>query len=1074
MESLIENPKYELKNNDAPKLGGLFLKLAVILLETDYWPILCIQEYIMKKSGFNRLRELDIQCGMTTVPIPNDLQFGQVATKDQISKELKKDFETITKNIDEERKTFFDSVHELWKTDQEEILGQTDPSLVKNDFNSEVNQSSLQKFHHLYMNGRVTPLDVARNIIKLYKEKDEKCNGLIDLNEEQLLLQAEESTKRYQTRKPLSILDGVPFVVKDSIDVQDYITRSGLKHYLKSGVKSTVDSATVERLKSLGAIVAGKTNMAEIGIDARSLNPHYGYVKNPYNTQHEAGGSSSGSAALVSANFVPMSLGTDGGSSIRNPASLCGVYGLKPTHARVPINQSTKPGSFSVTVQGPIATDAITLTVMYAAISGQHPSDSLTSIQPPTLGLSNIKLNDPNFYSLKGLRVGYYKEYFNDVNDKEITQSIQNFLDTNICGKYGANVVQIALPLLEELRVAHQLTIATELLSSYSQEYSKQPHLFSYPTRLTFHLISKRLGIDFVNAQRIRHAALEAYKKIFDKVDVIILPSTGITAPKLPLSKIGESDLNTTGLLMRFAFVANFLGLPAISIPVGLTKNGLPIGMQFMSKWWNEDILLKLAILSERQLGVRKQPKIYYELLTSPIEQRIQQENKKQKEIEERQKLRQSKIQEKNEISQQKKEFKKESSQITITSTTSETLASSLTSEISNEKDKPNTLEPDLDETPKTDSIIDYESDTDIEPETPKTQEQSQEDRARQKRLYAMAEFLTTERTYVRNLVILQERFINPLKSILSEKEHKQLFGHLDTVLNTNTLFLSELEKVLVNSLPQDQQEENLANLMLRISQMFKLYTPYISEYNQINQLGTSLMKKNKKFEELCNNAGKELKKEKHTLYTFFGFMITPIQRIPRMRLLLDEILKNTSKSTSQYSKLEKASAEIGHIASYCNDKTRESENMGKLLELDRNLKLNIVAPHRKFVDEMKGTRTKGNGRVSKCKAYLFNDLLVVVDSSSLSALGLNSPKQITLDVDYNTSILPMPNSKSIVISYETFITKTRSRRISLKLTDLENIKEDEKQTTIKKLTLNFSTEKQAKDWEKKIKNILI
>mmetsp|Transcript_10824 Transcript_10824/g.40431 ORF Transcript_10824/g.40431 Transcript_10824/m.40431 type:complete len:1068 (+) Transcript_10824:167-3370(+) len=1032
LQSLIDKPEYNVRNISSPRLSGFMLKVVVEFMELDVWPVNRIPAMIMKKSGFNRLRELDITSPMSTVPIPRKYQY-----------ENRDDQEAMQK----ERDQFLKEVQSYW-----EKMGSRQGSSESPVF------TSIQQYYTAYMKGSVTPLDVARNIIDIHKKKEDACNGIMEFRADLLLEEAEASTKRYKNKKPLSVLDGVPFVVKDCVDVAGFYTRFGTKHKAFSTKTISTDSPSVSRLRKAGAMMAAKTIMAEIGMDARSLNPHFGYTKNPYNLKHEAGGSSSGSAALVGANLVPFAIGTDGGSSIRNPSALCGCYGLKPTHARVPQAQQSKPGTFTVTVTGPIATDAVSLALSYATMAGPDSPDHQSTCQPSSLGLSSLKLNDSNFFSLEGVKIGMDRTYFNHVFDPEIAKQVEAFLDKEVCGHYRAGKVSdLKLPLLEELRVAHLLTISTEARSGYHKEMTESMNLFSHGTRLTMLAITSKLGLDYVNAQRLRHAAMKIYDEIFDKVDCIVMPTVAMTAPLLPRSaRYGESDLKISGHLMRFAFLANFLGLPAVTIPIGNSKGtSLPVGIQFMSRWWCEDILLKLAILCQQRIQPEK-PQVHYNTLRSPIDEMIRREQQITQELnEKRQKKLSGTQQPVVEIQSQASVDKKQ------------------------QKKKEQTFprrEPQVDSSPASPEQLSI-------PSTPADETRA---RSKQKRLYAMAEFLSTERVYVRNLMLLQERFGLPLGKVLADKEHRTLFGQIEVIINTNTLFLSDLESVLVNDKSQDEQEEALADLLLRNAAMFKLYSPYISQYNEINRLANTLTKKNPKFQEICNSASKELKKEKHTLYTFFGLMITPIQRLPRLRLLLQEILKNTPADTPHYKKLEQATAQISAIATYCNEKTRENENMGRLLELEKTLKLNLVQPSRKFlVENASLTRTRGSGKAAKCKAYLFNDLLVVMDSKSntLSAfsnvLGLQSTKQIPLDSECNTSLLPMDGSKTIVLKYETQIPKKKSRR-SINASPLkdQSISEIAQQAedglfVFKNLKLNFPTEKEADEWNNRIKEIL-
>ena len=237
-----------------------------------------------------------------------------------------------------------------------------------------------------YRDGKTTPEEVAKKLLDAIEASNASTpplRAVITVDREDVMKQAREATKRIKARKPLSIFDGVPVAVKDEVDMVPYPTTVGTSFLGKSPAKE--DATVVARMRAAGALLIGKTNMHEIGINVTGLNPHHGTTRNPYNTNHFTGGSSSGSATAVAAGLVPVAIGADGGGSIRIPASFCGVFGLKSTFGRVS-EFGAAPLCWSVAHLGPIAGTATDTALAYAVMAGPDLRDPNSLHQPlPTL-----------------------------------------------------------------------------------------------------------------------------------------------------------------------------------------------------------------------------------------------------------------------------------------------------------------------------------------------------------------------------------------------------------------------------------------------------------------------------------------------------------------------------------------------------------------------------------------------------------------------------------------------------------------------------------------------------------------
>lgn len=248
---------------------------------------------------------------------------------------------------------------------------------------------TIRDFGEAYRSGATTPAEVAERVIDALYTSDRSAQPLrafISFNEEDIRAQAKAATARWRAGAPIGPLDGVPVGVKDELDQAGYPTTVGTRFLGRSGAAQQ-DATAVARLRAAGALLIGKCNMHEIGIGTTGLNPHHGPARNPYDLGRCTGGSSSGSAAAVAAGLCPVALGADGGGSVRLPAALCGVFGLKPTFGRVS-ESGAAPLCWSVAHIGPLAATAHDAALVQALIAGPDPRDPPLAPPTPTLSLT--------------------------------------------------------------------------------------------------------------------------------------------------------------------------------------------------------------------------------------------------------------------------------------------------------------------------------------------------------------------------------------------------------------------------------------------------------------------------------------------------------------------------------------------------------------------------------------------------------------------------------------------------------------------------------------------------------------
>ncbi|UCH59582.1 MAG: amidase [Anaerolineales bacterium] len=466
--------------------------------------------------------------------------------------------------------------------------------------------NTIQDYAHAYREGRTTPVQVAEAALAAIADSEQHNPALhvfIAMKADDVLEQAQAATQRIQQGTSLGILDGVPVAIKDELDMIPFPTTIGTRFLGHSPVAA--DATVVARLRAAGALLLGKTNMHEIGIGVTGHNTHYGTVRNPYNPGHHTGGSSSGPAAAVAAGFCPLAVGADGGGSIRIPSGFCGVVGLKPTFSRI-----SEHGAASLTWSmghlGPIAATPHDAAVGYAIMAGADPHDLNTLNQPP------ISLRDLHRLELSDLTLGVYWPWFRHA-DAQVVYACEEMLDR--LEKLGASIREVELPELEAARLAHVITIGSEIAAALEPYYATHHKDYSLEVRINLALARSLTSRDYLKAQQVRTRTIAYFETALSQVHAILTPATAVTAPPINLAAQpdGESDLTVLTEIMRYATPPNLTGYPAISFPAGYDQAGLPIGMQAIAGYWQEHLLLRLAHAAQQELE-RKAPAVHYHL----------------------------------------------------------------------------------------------------------------------------------------------------------------------------------------------------------------------------------------------------------------------------------------------------------------------------------------------------------------------------------------------------------------------------------------------------------------------------
>jgi len=465
---------------------------------------------------------------------------------------------------------------------------------------------TVARFAAAYREGKTDPVQVVRKLdghITRLESGPDKLALFIARSFNEAISAAEASAERLRKGQALSVLDGVPVVVKDEVDMAGFPTTLGTK-FLK--VPATTDSAVVARLKAAGAVILGKANMHEIGINPIGVNPHHGACRNPYDRSRITGGSSSGSAATVAAGLAPLSIGADGGGSIRIPAALCGVVGLKATFGRIP-ETGVPPLCWNPGHVGPIGLTVADVAIGYALIAGPDEGDAVSWRQSP------VHLSGLENRSLKGLKLGVCRPYFDDA-DADVVARCREALKA--CTDAGAEVVELPPPDLNVMLWAHAVIILSEMATAMLPHTREDASRFGPDARTNLAIGRHFRATDLVHAMRHRHAITRQYLELMKGVDAIVTPTTAITAPPINERSLpdGESNLPVVDALLRFIRAGNLTGFPGLSVPAGYDVAGLPVGIHFLGRPYQEHLLLRLGRVVEAAVQ-RRTPRHHVEVL---------------------------------------------------------------------------------------------------------------------------------------------------------------------------------------------------------------------------------------------------------------------------------------------------------------------------------------------------------------------------------------------------------------------------------------------------------------------------
>lgn len=468
---------------------------------------------------------------------------------------------------------------------------------------NEILKKSYTELKSSLSSGKISATELAKACIERIKEVDGSVKAFLSLDEKKILDAASESDARRKSGKSLSEFDGMPVAIKDNICIQDSITSCASK--ILENYKSPFHATVIEKLIANGFVLIPRANMDEFAMGSSTENSAFQTTRNPFDLERIPGGSSGGSAAAVAASMVPLALGSDTGGSVRQPASLCGLYGLKPTYGTVSryglvayASSLDQIGPFSKELQGCID--------LYSVISGKDPRDS-TSLARPGFSVSEVLVPD-----FKGLKIGTTK--MTSEIQPEVAKAYEKVL--NQLKEKGATLVELDFSKFDFAIPIYYIIATAECSSNLSRfdgirfgsrkdTTGKLEDLFvdsrttgfgsEVKRRIllgTFSLSAGYYDAYYGTAQKARVLIRKEYDSFFSKVDFILQPTSPTTAFKVgektkdPI-QMYKADIWTTSV--------NLAGIPAISVPMGTDEKGLPIGLQITASHFQEGKLFGAA-----------------------------------------------------------------------------------------------------------------------------------------------------------------------------------------------------------------------------------------------------------------------------------------------------------------------------------------------------------------------------------------------------------------------------------------------------------------------------------------------
>lgn len=433
----------------------------------------------------------------------------------------------------------------------------------------------------------VSPVELTSAMLDRIARLDGSLRAFITVSAEVALAQARRAEEAVGRGERGGALLGVPLALKDLFDTAGVATTGGSR--ILAGRVPERDATVVTRLQGAGAVMLGKLNMHEFAFGVTTTNPHHGYCRNPWDTERIPGGSSGGSGAAMAARLCFGSLGSDTGGSIRIPAALCGITGLKPTYGRVS-RAGVLPLSWSLDHAGPMTRTVEDAALILQVIAGHDPADPASARAPVPDYLAELD------GGVRGLRVGVPRAYFYEGAQPGVLARVEAALD--VLRGAGAEVQVVAIPDLDLAGAAFAPIISVEAAAYHAHWLRERPEQYGDDVRLRLEQGALYPAVQYLQAQQARRRVVAGFAAALAAVDVLVTPTVPVTAPALH-----ETIVATPNPLTRCTFPLDVCGFPALSVPCGFDGGGLPVGLQIIGRPWEEATVLRAGRAYERETG---------------------------------------------------------------------------------------------------------------------------------------------------------------------------------------------------------------------------------------------------------------------------------------------------------------------------------------------------------------------------------------------------------------------------------------------------------------------------------------
>lgn len=437
----------------------------------------------------------------------------------------------------------------------------------------------------------IGPMELTRAHLERIERLDRRINSYVTVTAEAALdaaLAAEAALGR-NIPGMLGPLHGLPLGLKDLLDLAGVRTTAGSRFFTDH--LPAEDADAVQKIKAAGAVILGKHNMHEIALGLTTVNPHYGACRNPWAPDRIVGGSSGGSAAALAARLCLGALGSDTGGSIRVPAALCGVVGLKPTYGRVSV-RGVVPLSWNLDHIGPMARRVRDVALILQVIAGYDPADPYSVNVPVPDYLAGIDRG------IRGRRIALLTGEYFSVTDAEVRTAVDRA--AGVLEDLGAHVEPVDVPEMHAAALANGRMTTADAAAFHFERLRDRAQDFGADVRSRLQAGADLPLRDYIEARRFQAEARRRFTLLFENWDLLMLPTTATPAPLIE----GPDAIEMARLLTRYTAPFNLTGLPALSLPCGFTAAGLPIGLQLVAAPWEEAALLRAANAYEEAVGI--------------------------------------------------------------------------------------------------------------------------------------------------------------------------------------------------------------------------------------------------------------------------------------------------------------------------------------------------------------------------------------------------------------------------------------------------------------------------------------